>query len=278
MKKTTLILLSLLLSLSLFSCVAEEEKSNSIDNYAAPNYTYMLSAEQGGGTVTFEEGHAESAVITSYTGKSTPHSVVIPATITDAKYDVTGIGNEAFYQLSTIQSITLPDSVTFIGKFAFAGCTSLESIEIPASVTYIDATAFYGCTSLKSVTFKGTELKSIGDFAFLGCTALETIVLPEGVEEIGNYTFGKCSALTSFVMPSTLKTIGNEAFAGCTGLNAPNALVLSASIEEIGLYAFSGISKDNISTEKASEYAKDYVSRMTDIAVAEDSESTTEAE
>ncbi len=278
MKKTALILLSLLLSLSFFSCVAEEEGTSNIDNYAAPNYTFALTEEQGGGTVTFEDGHAESAVISSYTGKSTPHSVIIPDTITDANYDVTGIGDSAFYQLSTIQSIKLPDSVTFIGKFAFAGCTSLETIEIPASVTYIDSTAFYGCTSLKSVVFKGTELESIGDFAFLDCTALETIVLPEGLEEIGNYTFGKCAAITTLTMPSTLKSIGNEAFANCSGLNTSGALVLSASIEEIGLYAFSGISKDNISAPEGS-YAAEYISRMTDIEVSTgDGEETNAAE
>ncbi len=278
MKKTALILLSLLLSLSLFSCVAAEEGSSNIDNYAAPNYTVALSAEQGGGTITFTEGHAESAVISSYTGKSTPHSVIIPDTITDANYDVTGIGDEAFYQLSTIQSIKLPDSVTFIGKFAFAGCTSLETIEIPASVTYIDATAFYGCTALKSITFKGTELVSIGDFAFLGCTSLETIVLPEGLEEIGNYAFGKCAAITTLKMPSTLKSIGNEAFTDCSGLNTKDALVLSASIENIGLYAFNGINKNNISVENASEYAKDYVSRMADEELGEIEQETSAAE
>ncbi len=277
MKKTALILLSLLLTVSLFSCVAEEEGASNIDNYAAPNYTYALSAEQGGGTVTFTEGHAESAVISSYTGKSTPHSVIIPDTITDANYDVTGIGDEAFYQLSTIQSIKLPDSVTFIGKFAFAGCTSLETIEIPASVTYIDSTAFYGCTSLKNVIFKGTELVSIGDFAFLECTALENIVLPEGLEEIGNYAFGKCAAITALTMPSTLKSIGNEAFSDCEGLDAPDALVLSESIDNIGLYAFSGISKENISVPEGS-YAAEYISRMTDVEVTEGEDATVEEE
>ncbi len=263
MKKTALILLSLLLSISLFSCTAKEEDGNIIDDYAAPDRTHPLTEKQGGGTVEFEEGHAESAVITKYTGKSTPHDVIIPSTITDADYDVTGIGNEAFYQLSTIKSIQLPDSVTFIGKFAFAGCTSLEEIEIPASVTYIDSTAFYGCTSLKSVTFNGAELESIGDFAFLGCTALETISLPEGLEEIGNYAFGKCAAITSLKMPSTLKSIGSETFADCTGLNAPGALTLSSSIESIGRYAFSGISKQNITAPEGS-YAASYVSQMLD--------------
>jgi hypothetical protein len=136
-----------------------------------------------------------------------------------------------------------------------------EKIVIPASVTYIDRFAFYGCTSLKSVEFKGQELLSIGDFAFLECTSLETITLPEGLEEIGNQTFGNCKSIKSIKAPSTLKTIGTLTFYGCEGLNAPGALTLSASIEEIGEFAFTTISKQNIVAPKDS-YAAEYVAKM----------------
>ena len=43
----------------------------------------------------------------------------------------------------------IPDNVTSIGNYAFQDCTSLESITIPDSVTSIGACAFHGCTSLK---------------------------------------------------------------------------------------------------------------------------------
>ena len=261
MKKITALLLTLLLSLSLFACVAAEEDGSSIDDYAAPNYTHKLTAEQGGGMLTFIDGHAESAVISDYTGPSKLHSVVVPAQISEANRDVTGIGEKAFYQTPTIKEVTLPDTVTFIGELAFAGCTALEKIVIPASVTYIDKFAFYGCTSLKSIEFKGHELLSIGDFAFLECTALETIVLPEGLEEIGNQAFGNCKSIKSLTTPSTLQKIGTLTFHGCDGLDADGALTLSASIKEIGEFAFSGIDKNNIKVP-AGSYAADYVAQM----------------
>lgn len=261
MKKITLVLLSALLALSLFACVAADETPDNITDYTTAPNTHKLSESEGGGTLSFTDGHAESAVISGYNGKSTLHEVVIPSSITDADRAVTGIGDEAFYHLSSIKSIILPDTVTFIGKFAFAGCTSLESIVIPESVEYIDENAFYGCTALKSVTFKGTAIRSIGDFAFLGCTALESINLPEGLEEIGNYTFGKCSALKNVKTPSTLESIGNLAFYNCESLDVSGGLTLSASIKEIGEFAFMGIDKLNIVTPEGS-YAAEYVDKM----------------
>ena len=257
MKKITLILLSALLALSLCACVAEEEDPGSIDDYAAPDFTHRIDT----GVLEFEEGHAESAVINGYTGKSTPHKVVIPAEV--GEREVSGIGEGAFYHLSTVQAVELPATVTFIGKNAFAGCTSLETIVIPAAVTYIDAYAFAKCTSLKSVVFLGTAVESIGDFAFIGCTALETIVLPEGLESIGKEAFSGCESIKAIKTPSTLKSIDNLAFYKCPGLNADGALELSASIEKIGEFAFSGINKKYIKAPEGS-YAADYVSKMAD--------------
>ncbi|MBE6646510.1 MAG: leucine-rich repeat domain-containing protein [Ruminococcaceae bacterium] len=270
MKKITLVLLSVLLTLSLCACVAEEEDASNIDAYAAPDYTENI----GTGTVTFEDGHAETAVIVGYSGLSTVHKVVIPEEI--AEREVSGIGDEAFYQLSTIKSISLPSTVTYIGKFAFSGCTSLETIRIPASVTYIDECAFQGCTSLKSVIFEGNSVESIGDFAFLGCTALESISLPSGLKSIGNQAFGKCAAITSIKAPSTLESIGNLCFYECPGLDAEGALELSASIKEIGDFAFTGISKDYIVAPEGS-YAAEYVAQMAEDETEDEAEDETEA-
>ena len=48
--------------------------------------------------------------------------------------DPTSIGEEVFYQCSSLTSVTIPNSVTSIGNFAFCGCP-LDS----ASVTAIEA-------------------------------------------------------------------------------------------------------------------------------------------
>ena len=275
MKKIALISLALLLALSLCACTGSGNKEDSIDDYAAKNNTHFL--ESGSGSVTFEDGPKETAIISGYTGVSTPHKVVIDNKVSEAELEVSAIGDYAFYQLTNVTEVEIPDTVTYIGKLAFGGCTELKTIVIPASVEYIDDCAFAGCTSLESVIFEGKNVKYIDDFAFYGCDKLSEITLPEGLERLGNYVFGDCKSITSLKTPETLEEIGTLTFHGCEGLNAEGALVLTASIKEIGEFAFTGINKEYITAPEGS-YAAEYVSLMEDTEVDETETDGTEAE
>lgn len=77
-------------------------------------------------------------------------AVVVPESIDDLP--VTSIGNGAFWNNSSLTSVTIPNGVTNIGEGAFMNCSSLASVVLPASVTCIGNNAFYPCPSLTNVT------------------------------------------------------------------------------------------------------------------------------
>lgn len=88
--------------------------------------------------------------------------------------DILSIGDKAFYDCDTLESVTISESVKSIGYGAFWGCIGLKSIIIPNSVTSIGNSAFSGCYGLKSIII-GDSVKSIADNAFYDCRFLGEI-------------------------------------------------------------------------------------------------------
>ena len=115
--------------------------------------------------------------------------------------NIINIGDRAFY-CTSLESITIPDSVTSIGHYAFYNCDNLTSVVIPDSVTSIGWFAFSGCTSLTSITIPDS-ITSIDDQVFLDCTRLTSIAIPNSVTSIGNRTFYNCSNLADITFNGT---------------------------------------------------------------------------
>ena len=201
----------------------------------------------------------------------TNETITIPATIerNGSVYQVTEIGNKAFYHSTNLESITIPNSVTSIETGAFEGCSGLTSIKIPNSVTSIGTGAFDGCSGLTSVTIPNS-VTSIGGWEFRGCTGLTSIIVEEGnpkydsrnncnaiietatntliagckatvipgnITSIGHYAFLDCTGLTSIDIPNSVTSIGISAFGYCSGLTS---IEIPNSVTSIEGNAFNG--------------------------------------
>jgi len=147
---------------------------------------------------------------------------------------VTAIGNQAFYQCATLETITIPNTVTNIGSSAFYYCQGLTSIEIPNSVTNIGSWAFHNCTVLESVTLP-KYITDIKENTFNHCDALKSIVIPDGVTTIGWGAFRTNLALTSVTLPKELVTIADQAFKWCDALPS---ITIPEKVTSIGAGAF----------------------------------------
>ncbi len=83
--------------------------------------------------------------------------------------------------LEKIKKVVRNDGVTNIGAAAFFDCSSLTSITIPNSVTSIGGSAFYGCKSLTSITIPNSAT-SIGEYVFYGCNNLTSAIIGMGLK------------------------------------------------------------------------------------------------
>ncbi len=165
---------------------------------------------------------------------------------------------------ATVHSRNTDFVVTAINKGAFSGITTLTSVTIPQTVKTIKADAFKDCSALKSIKFGGT-IEHCGENAFAGTAINKPIYtgnnlvyypacmseykINEGTEAILEYAFGTCNEMTSITIPTSVKTVYTTSFANCVKLtsiiisegnktydsrNNCNAIVLTAENKIIG--------------------------------------------
>jgi len=218
---------------------------------------FYVSAETGTyGDLTYEISDGE---VTITDCKESAIMVEIPSEIGD--YPVTCIGDSAFYECTSLISITIPKSITYIGNNAFYDCIRLQSVYIndiaawcnidfdmgrwpdanplyyaenlyinneyitelviPDGVSEIKGAAFYNYVGLTSVTIPDS-VTSIGGNAFYGCAGLTNISIPDSVTSIGGGAFYNCTGLTNISIPDSVTTIGGGAFDGTGYYNNPS--------------------------------------------------------
>ena len=195
-----------------------------------------------------------------------------------AMFDVTSIGENAFYQCENLTGVEIPNSVTTIGEYAFADCSSLESIYCDAeNVPETAENAFDGVSSDMVVSVPMQSVESYkttspwSNFMVVGPYELQfaitsaepaecevrcllkpisetTLTIPStvtiddvvySVTSIADSAFLGCDKfIGDLVIPNTVRSVGIRAFRDCVGFDG--TLTLSENLETIGDLAFAG--------------------------------------
>ena len=178
---------------------------------------------------------------------------------------LTTIGENAFYQCSSITSLTIPDSVQSIGDKAFCYLENLKYLTVSGELDTtgwlskdwngnrcelekLTLTGQYVCEGIKNTHDWGDDWRSIpgrnakkvilsegitaiSNGAFSNCGKIEQVVFPSSLKAIGEYAFDDCRSIKQIDFPANLQAIGKRAFSNCSSLTDIN---LPSSIETLG--------------------------------------------
>ena len=217
---------------------------------------YTLNETERTAVVTYSTKSYQSGNYSNLSGK-----VTIPASITynGKEYEVAEVGYRAFYYVTGITEIVLPEGLKRIGTNAFYNCPNLAKANIPSTVTEIGSNPFYGTPIITGAAGNIIYL----DQCAIGSKSANlsgTLTITDGTRVIGGSAFSGCKYITSLSLPASVVSIGESAFQGCTMLEtvdltkcvnltliakqaftnskALTELTLPAALTEIGDYAF----------------------------------------
>lgn len=170
----------------------------------------------------------------------------------DIPAKVTSIGDSAFYNLTSLEEVSLPDSLSFIGARAFGNTPWYKAL-----VESSQGEAVYIGTVLVDASGCEGELKiPDGTTGIAGYTASEnlsltSIVIPDSVQYIGANAFEYCYNVESVTIGEGVTSIGDEAFIGC---NAMKELFIPKNVSYIGSEALMAKVLESITVDGENRY------------------------
>ena len=189
---------------------------------------------------TFTTNSDGSLNIAQYTGSG--GAVIIPNTTNGLP--ITSIGDAAFFNNSTLTSVTVGTNVAIIADQAFS-YSSMTNVTLPDSVTNIAFDSFLDCNSLTAITVatNNPDFSSAAGVLF-NQNQTTLIGFPEGkagsyavpdtVTNIGVYAFYDAANLTSVALSTNVSNIATYAFYDCPGLTSDNGEYKQSHVQQCG--------------------------------------------
>lgn len=189
----------------------------------------------------------------SWAGYTAPTGrLVIPAAVTHegTTYNVTTVGNYAFYNCGGLTSVTLGANIVSLGTNAFASdtmltsffgassalqrigmmafytCSRLDTIELPQTVTEISTAAF-----INSKYYNDTVNWGVDHILYIGPYVVSVlssdsgdVVIADGTLGLANGAFYNCPLVERAILPASLRFIGSHCFQDCFALDTVRLL------------------------------------------------------
>ncbi len=169
---------------------------SSLTSISIPDSVTEIKKDSFSGCVSLKYNEYDNAYY--FGNEKNPYKWLVKAkdkNITSCKIheDTRVILSEAFAACQSLESINIPNGITEICSMAFY-LSSVKSVTVPESITVIEETTFYGCSLLEEISLPKT-LTQIRNYAFYECASLKKIIIPNSVIEIGTGVFKDCSSL-----------------------------------------------------------------------------------
>ncbi len=172
---------------------------------------------------------------------------------------ITELGQEIFACMTSVVSISLPNTLKTIGPGVFDECFALKSITIPASVTTFpkltywydeyDVRFFAGCTALEEINVAAGNPnfasvdgclynKDVTELVRVAPAKQGTVTIPDTVTTVAENAFSDMQA-TGLVLSDGITEISYSMFSSCKNLTS---VEFGENLTTIGRYAFNGCS------------------------------------
>lgn len=119
------------------------------------------------------------------------------------------IPNYCFKGCTSLEHITIPETIESIGAEAFEG-SGLKEITIPESIEYTGTWILRDCEQLTSVYVAGGA--NLGNQPFYGCTNLDTVEFGSGTTAIAENVFRYTDRPKNLYLPASLTSLSENVF------------------------------------------------------------------
>ena len=157
---------------------------------------------------------------------------------------VTRIPAYLCYNLSKINSLTVPSTVTSVGDKAFSGMTGLKSVGWYAancSDFTVTTAPFYNLSGITSFNI-GSTVTRVPAFLCYYLKGITSLTIPTAVTSIGNYAFSDCSNVKTITWNAIACDDFSDDYRPFSGLTNVTAFYFGVNVTKIPAYLCAGLS------------------------------------